>query len=46
MILLVFVACNRGAKKNTVAETRTSGTSTLLVDESFARVFLLQDYRI
>lgn len=38
MILLVFVACNRGAKKNTVAETRTSGTSTLLVDESFARI--------
>lgn len=37
-ILLSFIACNRGSKKNTVAETRTSGTTELLVDESFARI--------
>ena len=37
-ICLAFVACNRGAKKNKVIETRTSGTTELLVDESFARI--------
>lgn len=38
LICLAFVACNRGAKKNAVKETRTSGTTELLVDESFARI--------
>jgi phosphate transport system substrate-binding protein len=37
-ICLAFVACNRGAKKNKVIETRTSGTTELLVDESFAHI--------
>lgn len=37
-IFLVFVACNSGNKKNTVAETRTSGTTELLVDETFSRI--------
>ena len=37
-ICLAFVACNRGAKKDKVIETRTSGTTELLVDESFARI--------
>jgi len=31
-------ACNRAEKKGVVKETRTSGTTTLLVDESFARI--------
>lgn len=38
VILFAFSACNRGAKKTGVAETRTSGTTTLLVDETFARI--------
>ena len=38
LILLVFIACNRKPNKDKVAETRTSGTTTLLVDESFSRV--------
>lgn len=37
-ILLALVACKRGTKKNKVAETRTSGTTKLLVDESFGRI--------
>jgi len=37
-ILLALVACKRGTKKDAVAETRTSGTTTLLVDESLDRV--------
>ena len=38
LICLAFVACNRKAKKDAVQETRTSGTTELLVDESFARI--------
>jgi len=37
-ILLALVACKRGTKKGAVVETRTSGTTTILVDESFDRV--------
>jgi phosphate transport system substrate-binding protein len=37
-ILLAILSCNRGAKKAGVEETRTSGTTELLVDESFARI--------
>lgn len=37
-ILLFFFSCNRTEKPGTTAETRTSGTTELLVDESFARV--------
>ena len=35
---LLSVSCNRAKKPDTVAETRTSGTTELLVDESFARI--------
>jgi phosphate transport system substrate-binding protein len=35
---VVMGACNRGEKKETIQETRTSGTTTLLVDESFSRI--------
>lgn len=38
LICLAFMACNRGAKKDAIAETRTSGSTELLVDESFARI--------
>ncbi|KQC01433.1 substrate-binding domain-containing protein [Pedobacter sp. Hv1] len=38
LICLAFVACNRKAKKDAVQETRTSGTTEILVDESFARI--------
>ena len=38
VILLTFASCNREEKSDKVAETRTSGTTELLVDESFARV--------
>ncbi len=38
-ILLSLLACNRGGKSKTAAaETRTSGTTTLLVDETFAGI--------
>ena len=37
-IALAMAACNRSPKKNTIPETRTSGTTTLLVDESFSRI--------
>lgn len=37
-LLLFFFSCNRTEKPGTIAETRTSGTTELLVDESFARV--------
>lgn len=40
--LLLFAlsigACKNSQKKNSIPETRTSGTTTLLVDESFARI--------
>jgi phosphate transport system substrate-binding protein len=35
--ILALIACNR-QKKQGVSETRTSGTTKLLVDESFARI--------
>ncbi len=38
LCLLFFTSCNRGQKVDKVEETRTSGTTELLVDESFARV--------
>lgn len=38
LIVLGFIACNRQEKKGGVPETRTSGTTKLLVDESFARI--------
>jgi len=37
-ILLALVACKRGAKKDKIPETRTSGTTKILVDESFAEI--------
>ena len=37
-LLLFFFSCNRTEKPGTTAETRTSGTTELLVDESFAHV--------
>ncbi len=37
-LITFLIACNRGEKKEVVKETRTSGTTTLLVDESFARI--------
>jgi len=37
-LITFLIACNRGEKKGVVKETRTSGTTTLLVDESFARI--------
>lgn len=43
LICLAFFACNRKPKTNAIAETRTSGTTELLVDESFAGVL---DYQI
>ena len=38
LIILLCISCNRAKKAEGVAETRTSGTTELLVDESFARV--------
>jgi phosphate transport system substrate-binding protein len=38
LCLLTLVSCRKKAKSNAVKETRTSGTTTLLVDESFARI--------
>ncbi|MDQ7947474.1 MAG: substrate-binding domain-containing protein [Pedobacter sp.] len=38
LALLIGVGCRKKAKKNVIAETRTSGKTTLLVDESFARI--------
>jgi len=34
--LFLFIACRNSDKKETVAETRTSGTMKMLVDESFS----------
>ncbi len=34
----ILTACNRGKKDNKIPETRTSGTTKILVDESFARI--------
>ncbi|MEE1946752.1 substrate-binding domain-containing protein [Pedobacter sp. KR3-3] len=38
LLVLLFGACRRKDKKDTVKETRTSGTTKLLVDASFARI--------
>ncbi|MBB2146007.1 phosphate ABC transporter substrate-binding protein [Pedobacter sp. LMG 31464] len=38
LVLLAILSCNRGQKKGGIPETRTSGTTELLVDESFARI--------
>lgn len=38
LVLLMLLSCNRKAKVDSIPETRTSGTTTLLVDESFARI--------
>lgn len=38
LLVLLFGACRRKDKKAAVKETRTSGTTTLLVDASFARI--------
>ncbi|RYG07450.1 MAG: phosphate ABC transporter substrate-binding protein [Chitinophagaceae bacterium] len=38
LICLLFVACNRGKKSKSLSDSRTSGATTLLVDESFSRV--------
>lgn len=38
IIILLIFSCNRKAKKNTIPETRTTGTTELLVDESFSRI--------
>lgn len=38
LLLVVLVACRRGNDKNKAVETRTSGKTQILVDESFARV--------
>lgn len=37
LIFLVFISC-KGKKTNSIPESRTSGKTTLLVDESFSRV--------
>ncbi len=38
LLVLLFGACRRKDKKDAVKETRTSGTTKLLVDASFARI--------
>lgn len=38
LVVTTLFACNRGAKNDKVPETRTSGTTELLVDESFSRI--------
>ncbi|WP_199119653.1 PstS family phosphate ABC transporter substrate-binding protein [Pedobacter sp. ASV28] len=38
LFLLVCISCNRKTNKDSVKETRTSGTTKLLVDESFSRI--------
>ncbi|RZL54188.1 MAG: phosphate ABC transporter substrate-binding protein, partial [Pedobacter sp.] len=38
LVVTTLLACNRGAKNDKVPETRTSGTTELLVDESFSRI--------
>ena len=37
LVFLVFISC-KGKKNNSIPESRTSGKTTLLVDESFSRV--------
>lgn len=38
LLTFLFTACNRKKKTTAVVETRTSGTTELIVDESFARI--------
>ena len=38
LVFLLFISCNSGKKSNSIPESRTSGKTTLLVDESFSRV--------
>lgn len=38
LICLLFFSCNRGKKSKSLSDSRTSGQTTLLVDESFSRV--------
>ncbi len=38
LVFLALLSCNRGKKGNSVPESRTSGKTTLLVDESFSQV--------
>jgi len=38
LVFFAFLSCNRGKKANSVADSRTTGKATLLVDESFSRV--------
>jgi phosphate transport system substrate-binding protein len=33
-----FLSCNRNANENTTGEKRTSGKTTILVDETYARI--------
>ncbi len=42
LVVFAFLSCNRGKKANSVPESRTSGKTTLLVDESFSRVLDVQ----
>lgn len=38
LICLLFISCNRGKKSKSLSDSRTSGKTTILVDESFSRV--------
>jgi phosphate transport system substrate-binding protein len=38
LICLLFISCNKGKKGKSLSDSRTSGKTTLLVDESFSRV--------
>ncbi len=38
LICLLFISCNKGKKSKSLSDSRTSGKTTLLVDESFSRV--------
>lgn len=38
LIVLVFISCNSGKKSKSLSDSRTSGKTTLLVDESFSRL--------
>lgn len=38
LLALTFTACHKKTKKKVISQTRTSGNTTLLVDESFAKI--------
>ncbi len=38
LLMVALIACNKKKKKETIQETRTSGETTFLVDESFSRI--------